>query len=98
MLFNNINTNLASKCYNNLENGLWEIGLFSDNPDLSNKNSDYFEDFTSEGEDEKVRILRNKVKVLLLNGKTKYAHIIHWHPSNGYFCITNSNFWDKFDN
>ena len=24
------------------------------------------------------------------------AHIIHLHPGNGYFCITNDTFWDQF--
>ena len=40
MIYNNINTNLAGDCYKCLEEGIWEIGLISDNPGLDNIQSD----------------------------------------------------------
>ena len=42
MIYNNINTNLAGDCYKCLEEGVWEIGLISDNPGLDNIQSDYY--------------------------------------------------------
>ena len=36
MIYNNINTNLAGDCYKCLEEGVWEIGLISENPGLDN--------------------------------------------------------------
>lgn len=96
MIFNNINTNLAQDCFRSLEEGKWEIGLFSDNPNLENENSDFFKDHEVKEMNVKKRCLRNKVNVVLMNGSSKTAHIIHWHPSNGYFCITNDTFWDQF--
>ena len=96
MIFKNIKTNLAGDCFKSLKDGEWELGLFSDNPNLKNEDSDFFKDYIVKEFNVKKRCLRNKVNVTLIDGTLKTAHIIHWHPGNGYFCITNDTFWDQF--
>ena len=91
-----INTNLAEKSFEQLQNGTYKIGVFSDNPGINNEDNDNF--YTTEKYKNKTfRTFRNKVKVKLLDGSIINAHIIHWHPSRKYFCITTSLFWDQFD-
>ena len=100
MFFRNINTNLAQDSFRCLKDGEWEIGLFSDNPNLEDESSDYFKDCEKDiikDQNENIRCLKNKVRVLLMDGNYKKAHIIHLHPSEGYFCITNNRFWDQFE-
>tara|TARA_B100000674_G_C37858246_1_gene923462 strand:- start:442 stop:807 length:366 start_codon:yes stop_codon:yes gene_type:complete len=103
MIYKEINTNLAGHSFECLEKGIWEIGLFKDNSSLKDKDSDFFETVTfdvgkgnNETNETTRKCLKNKVTVRLMDGSTKYAHIIHWNPSNGYFCIDNSKFWDQF--
>ena len=91
-----INTNLAEKSFEQLQNGTFKIGIFNDNPGINNEDNDNF--YTTETyKKQKIRVFRNKVNVKLLDGNTMNAHIIHWHPSRQYFCITISPFWDQFD-
>lgn len=104
MIYNNINTNLAGDCYKCLEEGVWEIGLISDNPGLDNIQSDYYKtverDADLKGSQEnKVdrRCFKNKVLIKLLDGSEKTSHIIHWCVNGGYFCISNDPFWDQFE-
>ena len=90
-------TNLAEESYEQLINGTWKIGLISQNDLIENINSNYYEDYTCNLTNAKCRILKNKVNVKLIDGSRINAHIIHWNPSNGYFCITLDSFWDNFD-
>ena len=94
-----INTNLASKCYDYLVDGTWKIGLVNDNKLITDKTSNYYEDKTINlhNNEQTSRVFRNKINVKLIDGTRVNAHIIHWHPTNGYFCITLNNFWDQFD-
>ena len=41
-------------------------------------------------------IIKNKVTVKLIDNTIVTKHIIHWVRSKDYFCITESNFWDRF--
>ena len=101
MIYNNINTNLAGDCYKCLEEGVWEIGLISDNPGLDNIESDYYKTVKRENKLETQnsdhRCFKNKVLIKLLDGSEKSAHIIHWCVNGGYFCISNDCFWDQFE-
>jgi hypothetical protein len=101
MIYNNINTNLAGDCYKCLEEGVWEIGLISDNPGLDNIESDYYKTVKRENKLETQnsdhRCFKNKVLIKLLDGSEKTGHIIHWCVNGGYFCISNDCFWDQFE-
>ena len=101
MIYNNINTNLAGDCYKCLEEGVWEIGLISDNPGLNDSQSDYYKtvqrNIKVENQTSDHRCFKNKVLIKLLNGSKKTAHIIHWCVNDDYFCITNDSFWDQFE-
>ena len=91
-----IYTNLAEKSFEQLQNGTYKIGLFSDNPGINDKNNNtYYETITIENKQK--RVFKNKVTVNLLDGNIINAHIIHWHQSREYFCITISPFWNQFD-
>jgi hypothetical protein len=100
MIYNNITTNLAGDCYKCLEEGVWEIGLISDNPGLNDSQSDYYKtvqrNIKVENQKSDHRCFKNKVLIKLLNGSKKTAHIIHWCVNDGYFCISNDSFWDQF--
>ena len=107
MLYNlndvKINTNLSGKSFQSLLNGEWEIGFVSDNVGLDDENNDefYYNKTTenpigNDNDNNNYRAFKNKVTVKLVNGKTVNKHIIHWCPSDNYFCITNSIFWDQF--
>ncbi len=99
--FNNIkiNTNLAGPAFQKLNNNLWELGFITENPGLTDPENDiYFKDSESKlGDNNKIRIFKNKVPVKLISGETKKKHIIHWVESENYFCITNDEFWNNFD-
>ena len=96
---NKINTNLGGYSYQKLLNGEWKIGLINDNNSIKDESSRFYEDieYTIAGKKEKHRSFRNKVNVKLIDNTFKNAHIIHWCPSGGYFCITFNKFWDQFD-
>ncbi len=102
-MYKNIETNIAGDDFIKLQEGKWEIGIFQDNPGLDNiNNSDFYkDDKNNNGEkSDKKRILKNKVNVKLIDGQTKYAHIIHWTLSdfkNRFFCIDNNSFWNQFE-
>lgn len=93
--FNNIDTNLGGASYEKLLSGIWKIGLIKDNEGIADKTSRFYED--KESENTSYRSLRNKVGVRLLDSSFADAHIIHWCPVEGYFCVTFDTFWDKFD-
>ena len=102
MLYNlndvKINTNLSGKCYQSLLDGEWEIGYVSDNIGLNDENNDeFYYNKTTENPigNDNHRAFKNKVTVKLIDGKTVNKHIIHWCPSDNYFCITNNIFWDQ---
>ena len=92
------NTNLAGNSYNNLQSGVWKLGLIEDNYNITNEDSDYYILKTIDNLGEKVekKVFKNKVFVKLINGERVHAHIIHWCPRAGYFCITTDTFWDQF--
>ena len=99
MIYNNINTNIGGKDFQKLVEGIWEIGLISENPGLDDISSDFYKTITIEktGNDKSDhKCFKNKVSIKLMDGSQKNAHIIHWHKNNGYFCITNDSFWDQF--
>ena len=80
-----------------------QSGFISDNVGLNDKNNDefYYNKTTenpigNDNDNNNYRAFKNKVTVKLINGKTVNKHIIHWCPSDNYFCITNSIFWDQF--
>lgn len=93
-----VNTNLGGHSFENLLSGNWQIGFFSDNIGLKDKENDkYYKTVTikDNSQNKKHRCLKNKVPVKLLDGSTVKKHIIHWVESENYFCITNDIFWDK---
>ena len=95
----NIDTNLSGQCFEKLMIGQWQIGLFSDNQGLDDKNNDEFYRTVINDDIKQTtnRCLKNKVKVYLCDGSLVNKHIIHWNKEDNYFCITNDTFWDKFD-
>ena len=94
-----INTNLADKCFENLLDKTWKIGMIDDNKDLLNENNDmFYKTVTYPGfNDNQVRVFKNKVNVRLYDNTEVKAHIIHWVKSSGWFCVTFNSFWDQFD-
>ena len=102
MIFNfegkDINTNLAGDSYQKLIDGEWKLGLISDNHGLDDKYSYYYQDYTTKvgEEDNKGRIFKNKVQLKLIDNSIVTKHIIHWVPSEDYFCISEDSFWDQF--
>ena len=102
MIYKNIETNIAGDDFIKLQEGKWEIGIFQDNPGLDdiNNNNFYKDDKDDNEKSNKKRILKNKVNVKLIDGQSKYAHIIHWNLNNSndkFFCIDNDSFWDRFE-
>lgn len=93
--FNNIDTNLDGDLYENLISGIWKIGLIKDNDGIIDETSRFYKDKGSGNNS--YRSFRNKVGVRLLDSSFADAHIIHWCPVDGYFCVTFDTFWDKFD-
>ena len=92
----NINTNLAGDSFHKLNSGVWKLGFLSENAGLDNKDDNNFYQEYSNGNDTHRR-LKNKVIVRLINGEIVNKHIIHWNPSQDYFCITENKFWDQFE-
>ena len=92
-----INTNLGGDCYEKLSNGEWKIGFLSDNEGLDDKNNDNFYKDYKNRDNENARAFKNKVSVRLVDGNTVEKHIIHWCPSDNYFCISEDTFWDQFE-
>jgi len=91
---------LAEESFENLINRIWKIGLIKDNPAITNVDNDtYYKSETIKmGEtDKNIRCFKNKVNVKLYDGSETHAHIIHWVKSQGWFCVTYSEFWDQFD-
>ena len=102
MMYKNVETNIAGDDFIKLQEGKWEIGILEDNPGLDdiNNNNFYKDNRDDNKKSNKKRILKNKVNVKLIDGKTKYAHIIHWNlngPDAKFFCIDNNIFWNKFE-
>ena len=92
-----VDTNLGGSSFEKLLTGEWKLAFINRNPEIINENnSDYYHD--EEIENSSRRCLNNKVNVTLIDGLQENAHIIHWVPSNGYFVVTFSKFWDRFDN
>ena len=95
-----INTNLAGECFNSLINGNWKIGFISENPNLLDTNSDYYEKSTSNSntqeKNDSVK-LKNKIKLKLIDDSTIYGHVIHIVPSENFFCVDTNSFWDQFE-
>ena len=92
-----IEINLGGYNYEDLLNGVWELGFIYDNPGLNNKENDKFYRTGKDNNDKDIRCFRNKVTVKLCDGSVKTGHMIHWDKTNGYFCITHSEFWDSLD-
>lgn len=94
-----VNTNLRDHSYDLLNSGIWELGFINDNPGIIDSNNDNFYcNKEKKKENESYRSFKNKVSVLLCDGKKVNKHIIHWVESEGWFCITNEIFWDQFEN
>jgi len=93
------NINLAGNTFNKLQSGVWKLGLVDDNYEITNEDSDHYKLETFDRLVEKVekKVFKNKVFVKLINGERTHAHIIHWCPTDGYFCITTDAFWDQFN-
>ena len=90
-----IQINIGGYNYEDLLNGVWELGFINENPGLDNIENDTF--YRTEKDSNDVRCFKNKVTVKLCDGSVKTSHIIHWNKSNGYFCITHTEFWDSLD-
>lgn len=92
--------NIGGNDFEKLKNGIWELGFINDNPGITDTNNDkfYYTQINKEIKSENLRSFHNKVNVKLINGKKVNKHIIHWNPSNGYFCVSNDYFWYKSDN
>lgn len=99
MMYNSIETNLAGDCFYKLESGIWKLGLIEQNDGITDKNSTFYKKESSDNSEKNTEVtkFKNKVFVKLIDGERIYAHIIHWHPTDGYFCITTDEFWDQFD-
>ena len=93
------NTNLAGDSFEQLQNGIWKFCLISDNDGITDKNTDYYETVEINNHDQKEskRCLKNKIFVNMMDGTRDKLHIIHWNPSNGYFCVTTNSFWNQLD-
>ena len=94
-----LQTNLAASSFKNLQSGLWKIGRIQDNPGLENESSDTFYETVKHPfeSDTEHRCFKNKVSVVLYDDTKSDAHIIHWHRSGGWFCVSFSPFWDQFE-
>ena len=92
-----IEINIGGNNYEDLLNGIWELGFIDENVGLDNKENDTFYKTEKGLNDEDNRCFKNKVTVKLCDGSIKTGHIIHWVKSENYFCITNSEFWYKLD-
>ena len=94
----NYQTNLAGNSFNNLLQGEWKLCLINDNEGITDENSNYYETFKiKDGTNKSYRRLKNKNFIKMIDGERDCLHIIHWCPSDGYFCVTKDKFWDIFD-
>lgn len=96
---NKYNTNLAGNSFKKLQNGIWKFCLISDNDGITDEDTDYYKtvEIDLHGQKQSKRILKNKNFVNMTDGTRDKLHIIHWNPSDGYFCVTTDSFWDQFD-
>jgi hypothetical protein len=90
-----IQINIGGYNYEDLLNGVWELGFINENPGLDNIENDTF--YRKKKDSNDVRCFKNKVTVKLCDGSVKTSHMIYWNKSNGYFCITHTEFWDSLD-
>lgn len=90
-------TNLSGECLEHVRSGTWKIGLVADNPDIENKSSDIFYMDAKDHAGQTYRKFRNKVPVTLYDNSQVEAHIIHWHETGKWFCVTFDSFWNQFD-
>ena len=89
-------TNLGQNSFEKIKSGEWKIGVFADNADIEDEQSDKF--YTNyEYNGETLRGFKNKVPVTLYDKSQVNAHIIHWHKGGKWFCVTFHPFWDQFD-
>jgi len=95
----NFNTNLGGNSFRKLSNGSWKLCLITDNVGIEDENTSYYQTVEIDIYGKKVskRCFTNKNFVNLVDGTRDHLHIIHWCPSNGYFCVTTDPFWDQFD-
>ena len=92
-----LKTNLAGSCFDSLQSGLWKIGRIEDNPGIEDETNDTFYKTVKQPiDDTEHRCFRNKVSIVMYDDTTCEAHIIHWHGTGGWFCVTFSTFWDQF--
>ena len=92
-----LKTNLAESSFDSLQHGLWKIGRIEDNPGIEDESNDtFYKTVKHPIDDTECRCFKNKVSVVLYDDTTCEAHIIHWHKSEGWFCVTFSTFWDQF--
>jgi len=90
-------TNLAPSCFEHVQTGKWKIGVFADNPHIEDETSDTFYMDATGLDDETYRCFKNKVPVTLYDNSQVDAHIIHWHQSGQWFCVTFDTFWEQFE-
>jgi hypothetical protein len=90
-------TNLAPSCFGHIQTGAWKIGLFADNPRIEDETSDTFYMDAKGLDDQKYRCFKNKVPVTLYDKSQVDAHVIHWHKSGRWFCVTFDTFWEQFN-
>jgi len=92
-----LQTNIAESSFAPLQNGLWKIGRIEDNPGIENESNDiFYKTVKHPTDDTEYRRFKNKVSVVMYDETTCEAHIIHWHKSGGWFCVSFDNFWDQF--
>lgn len=89
-----LQTNLSKSCFDKLQSGVWKIGRIDDNPGIEEKSNETFYK-TKEVAGQSVRCFKHKVPVVLYDGSTVEAHIIHWHRLGRWFCVTFDRFWDN---
>lgn len=92
-----LQTNLAESTFASLQNGLWKIGRIEDNPGIEDESNDtFYETVKHPLDDTEYRCFKKKVPVVLYDNTNYMTHIIHWHKSGGWFCVSFSTFWDQF--
>ena len=90
-------TNLDGSCLDKLKQGVWKLGIFSDNPGIEDETSDiFYKDVTTKDGTE--RSFKNKVRCTLYDKSIVEAHIIHLNAAKGWFCVTFDAFWDQLEN
>ena len=90
-------TNLAQSCFEHVQTGKWKIGRFADNPHIEDETSNTFYMDATGPDDTQYRRFKNKVPVTLYDNSQVDAHIIHWHKSGQWFCVTFDTFWEQFE-